>query len=121
MGNQLKQFRGNWESEVPTGSSISLEEIDHFDARGKRRVYGRGDMYSRLTLNVDVWRSGSGQLFVRFWTGAQDYDWCSYEILGLSDSESLTTRDFNDDWIPKCLREAYDDWVTDCLDGYNSC
>ena len=82
MGNHQKQSWGNWESEAPIGSSIILEGIGHFDARGKRRVFGRGDIYPRLTLNMDVWRSSNGRLFVRFWTRAQDYDWCSDSQLG---------------------------------------
>ena len=77
-----KQSLGYWDSEGPIDSSIRVEEIDPFDARGKRRVYGRGDIFDRLTLNIDVWRSRNGRLFVRFWSRSAEVDWRSYEIFG---------------------------------------
>jgi len=51
-----KQSLAYWDTEGPIGSSIRVEDIDRFDARGKRRVYGRGDIFDRLTLNMDAGR-----------------------------------------------------------------
>lgn len=98
----------------PTDSSIHLEFIDHFDARGKRRVYGRGDYFGRMGLHMDVWQSRDGRLFVRFWSRSRKVDWYSYEIIGLPDSKQRCLEEateFSEHWIPECLREEYDNWV----------
>lgn len=113
--NRLQKQRvAYWDSEGPIGSSIRIEGIDHFDARGKRRMYGRGDQFGRLVLNMDVWLSRDGRLFVRFWSRNEDVDWYSYEIVGLVDIEShydTSPPEFGEHWIPECLREEYDNWV----------
>ena len=103
-----------WDSEGPIGSCIRIEGIDHFDARGKRRVYGRGDHFGRLVLNMDVWQSLYRRLFVRFWSRNEEVDWYSYEIVGLIDIESHDDTPLSgsgEHWIPECLREEYDNWV----------
>ena len=112
MGKQQKVC--HWESEPPTGSSSRVEEIDHFDARGMRRVYGRGDHFVRLVFNLDVWRSRNGRLFVRFWSRSKGISWCSFELLGTKVPD--VTFPSSDHWIPECLREQYDDWVVDCFE-----
>ena len=114
-----KRSLAYWDTEAPIGPSIRVEEIDHFDARGKRRVYGRGDIFDRLALNMDIWRSRNGRLFVRFWSRSKEVDWRSYEIVGLLDIEShedTPTSGFSEEWIPECLREEYNDWVLDCFE-----
>ena len=114
MVKREKQRFVHWDSKGPISSSIRVEVIDHFDARGKRRVYGRSDQFGRLVLYMDVWRSRDGRLFVRFWSRNQEVDWCSYEIVGLLDSEShgdTSPSGFCENWIPECLREEYDSWV----------
>lgn len=114
-----KQSLAYWDTEAPIGPSIRVEEIDHFDARGKRRVYGRGDQFARLALNMDIWRSRNGRLVVRFWSRSKEFDWLSYEIVGLLDFEShddTPTSGFSEDWIPECLRVEYDNWVLDWLE-----
>jgi len=44
-----------WDSKPPE-TDATVEEIDHFDARGMRRVYGRGDHFGRhRSFNMDIW------------------------------------------------------------------
>jgi hypothetical protein len=115
MSKQKKKWIVDWEEKGPIGSSIHIEHIDDFDARGKHRVYGRGDQFGRrFTLNMDVWRSTSGRLLVRFWSRNYHVDWYSYEIFGITDEKKHgngTTIEFGEHWVPESLREAYDSWV----------
>ena len=114
MGKRRKQWVVQWDSAALISSSIRIEGIDHFDARGKLRVYGRGDHFGRSTFKMDVWQSRDRRLFVRFWSPYQEVDWGSYELVGLIDSEipdRSPTSYFTDQWIPECLRQEYDTWV----------
>jgi hypothetical protein len=44
-----------WEKPSRRGSGIKVNYIDHFDARGMRLIYGRGDHYGGgCTFNMDV-------------------------------------------------------------------
>lgn len=75
----------NWESNPPRNSPIQIEYIDHFDARGNRRVYGRSDTFpSKGSFNLDIWCDRRGRLLARFWSRSMDVDGRSLEITGLS-------------------------------------
>lgn len=112
-----------WDSEGPTDSAISLEFIEHFDARGMRRVYGRGDFPpGRAKLEMDIWVDKQKRLYVRFSSRGQEVDWVSLEILGLnrgdfpdhtpmSNFNGIRYIDFDETWVPHCLKEEYNNWV----------
>ena len=113
--SKRKKFRVvYWEHRAATGPSIRLEFIAHFDARGKQRVYGRGDHFGKLTVNMDVWRAKDGRLFARFWSRNDEVDWWSLEIVGLSFTKrahNIAAAEFGEHWVPQCLRDEYEKWV----------
>ena len=47
----------SWESEPPKNARVRIEAIDRFDARGMRRIYGRGDADSPSVQSY-IWKSG---------------------------------------------------------------
>jgi hypothetical protein len=114
MSKPQKKRVVHWEDEVPSSPSIRVDNIDHFDARGKRWVYGRGDHFGKLTVNMDVWLAKDGRLFARFWSRNDEVDWYSYEIVGLSfpkRGKNRAVEEFGEHWVPDCLRQEYDNWV----------
>jgi hypothetical protein len=113
MPKQRKERNVYWENKGPSGLSIKIELTDDFDARGKHRVYGRGDLFGRLVLNMDIWRDRNGRLFARFLSRSSEVDWYSYEIFGLPEDIQLTQpgEALNEKWAPECLRDEYDSWV----------
>ena len=103
-----------WDSEPPETFS-EAEEIDHFDARGMRRVYGRGDYFGRHhSFNMDIWMCRDQRLLMRCWSRCIDFDWRSFEIKGLNKSDipvpdkEIGLQDF---WVPKAVRDAYENWI----------
>ena len=102
-----------WETKGPARRPISLSFVDHFDARGMRPVYGRGDHFGRRALHMDVWRSATGRILARFWSRSSDVDGESHEVSGLEiPAESLRAPlAENEHLIPECLRDAYENWV----------
>lgn len=94
-----------WDHDGPDVESIQVIPIAIFDARGKRRVYGRGDHFGRLIFNMDIWQSTDGHLFVRFWSNSSEVDWISYEIIG------HTNKHCEECWVPEKIRNAYEDWI----------
>ncbi len=105
-----------WESKIPATLG-TLEEIDHFDARGMQRVYGRGDHFGRHhSFNMDIWKARNGRLLVRFWSRCGDIDWRSFEITGVDVNEIPEQRGsspFEESWIPRAVHAAYDRWITE--------
>lgn len=105
-----------WGSEAPV-TNAQTEEIEHFDARGMRRVYGRGDHFGRhWSFNMDIWKTYDGRLLMRCWSRCEDIDWRSFEIKGI-DTSVIPLRDkktrFQDSWVPKAIRKTYDQWIQD--------
>lgn len=102
------------EKPIRCASGIEVNHVDHFDARGMRRVYGRGDHHcGGRTFNMDVWLTRSGRLLARFWSRSSEVDGVSLEIIGFSPTlpprrkgAALDAR-----WVPQCLRDEYDDWI----------
>jgi hypothetical protein len=94
-----------------TTTVASIEAIDHFSARGMRRVYGRGDHFDRRTFHLDIWRNRNNRLLVRFWSYCNDVDGESWELFGVPAAQFLTGQPFNESWVPDCLRNQYDQWV----------
>ena len=45
-----------WDSEGPNNPEVYIEEIDHFNARGKFQVYGRGDIFGKTEFYMTIWR-----------------------------------------------------------------
>ena len=103
-----------WKSEGPNSPEVYIEEIDYFDARGKVRVYGRGDHFVEKDFNMDIWRGRDRMMLVRFWAKDEDIDWRAFKIVGMLDTDITGSRMMGD-WIPYCLRVEYDDWIFDGL------
>ena len=103
-----------WESDLPEFDA-TIEEIDHFDARGLCRVYGRGDRFMKnRTYNMDIWLDKTGNLMMRFWTRSEYIPWRSFEIRNFDLSkipEMKYPPAFDEHWIPKSVRESYEEWV----------
>jgi hypothetical protein len=106
--------RMRWGAPSPRYKGIKIEMIDDFDARGMRRMYGRGDWYGRHHhFNMDIWATPSGRLLMRCWSQCSDIYGRSFEIFGI-DIEKSIIRPNNrlcDDWLPYIVREAYDTWI----------
>ena len=101
-----------WDSEGPNSPEVYIEEIDHFDARGKVRVYGRGDHFVEKDFNMDIWRGRDRMMIVRFWSKDEDIDWRAFKIVGMLYTDITGHRRMGD-WIPYCLRVEYDGWISD--------
>ncbi|MCX6996917.1 MAG: hypothetical protein NTV49_07490 [Kiritimatiellaeota bacterium] len=103
-----------WGSKSPAAVART-EEIEHFDARGMRRVYGRGDHFGhRCTFNMEIWKTHDGRLLMRCWSWREDYDWRSFEIKGLDTTvipEKNKKTGFQESWVPKSTRNAYEQWI----------
>ncbi|MFZ0960715.1 MAG: hypothetical protein WAO35_07390 [Terriglobia bacterium] len=103
-----------WEKTIPRGVGINLIRVDHFDAHGMRRVYGRGDHFGRCcTFNMDVWLTRSGRLLARFWSRSSWVEEVSLEVIGLHRNPPLGTKAtaLHEGWVPRCLRDEYDNWI----------
>jgi len=98
----------HWQQNTQHDSKITVERIEHFTARGMRRVYGRGDRFNRSTLNLDLWKAEDGRLLARFWSRSQEVDGESWEVIGRPDAGPPG----DERWVPKCLRQRYESWVT---------
>ena len=103
-----------WNSEAPA-LDARVDEIEHFDARGMCRVYGRGDHFGRYrSFNMDIWKTRDGRLLMRCWSRCEDINWRSFEIKGV-DSVEIPEGDkktgFRESWVPKTARKAYNQWV----------
>ena len=84
-----------WESDAPDTDAV-VSEIEHFDARGMRRVYGRGDHFGRnWSFNMDIWKTRDERLLMRCWSRCEDIDWRSFEIKGVDLAEISES--------PKCI------------------
>jgi hypothetical protein len=107
----------HWEEPGPRATSISLHFIEHFDARGMRRLYGRGDQLGRQLFQMDVWINRESRLFARLWSRSSDVDTLSLEIRGhpaaLEDADGA--RAFSEAWVPEGLRAEYYDWILSYL------
>lgn len=103
-----------WDSEPPQRAA-TLEETEHFVARGMKPVYGRCDIFSRCrTFHMDIWKDKNDRLFMRLWSRNINVDWISYEInsIDLSAIPVVAAKiAFVEDWIPKVVRDVYDEWI----------
>jgi len=95
----------------------TVEEIEHFDARGMRRVYGRSDQFARYrSFNMDIWKTCGGRLLMRCWSRCEDIDWRSFEITGV-DLTEIPEREkssgFQESWVPQAVRRVYDHWINE--------
>ena len=111
-----KEASDRWDSDPPPTTGVSLKHIDWFDARGMRRVYGRGDHCGRMTFNMDVWRNRDGRLMARFWSRNAEVDGRSIEVVGILPNaipDRAADSAFSDVWIPEPLRQEYEDWIQD--------
>jgi hypothetical protein len=103
-----------WDTTAPA-TQAHAEWIEHFDARGMRRVYGRGDRFGRdATFNMDIWKTCDGRLLMRCWSRGSEIDDRSFEITGV-DVSAIPPRDkehgLPESWVPKAVREVYEEWI----------
>ena len=103
-----------WDGDGRRGRGVKLKCISHFDARGMKRVYGRGDRFGNgRTFNMDVWLTRAGRLLARFWSCSSEVDWESYEIVGLPHPPVRGKEaGLSEDWVPQRLRTQYDSWIS---------
>jgi len=96
------------------GRHIQVREIAHFDARGKRSIYRRGDKFlGKACFNMDIWIDSTGRLLARCWSRSEDVDLRSFEVVGFPSSliPEFHGRSTTDDaWIPESLRHEYEEW-----------
>ena len=104
-----------WDTSGASERGIRVIYIDYFDARGMRRVYGRGDWFGHgRKFNMDVWLSKEGLLLSRFWARRDEVDWLSFEVIGSTQPQLPPGRiklPISEDWVPQILREEYDNWI----------
>jgi len=103
-----------WERDGLRGPEIKLDYIDHFVARGMRRVYGRCDHCGREpAFYMDVWLTRSGRVLARLWSRSSEVDGESLEIVGVSFTPPVSGKKYKMDelWAPQCLRDEYDNWI----------
>lgn len=104
----------SWNTDTPKDSNqtVSVVSIDHFSARGMRRMYGRCDHLGG-GFNLDIWRRKDGRFFMRCWSAYSDYWPASFEIMGVNPPLPKTQDGIplSEDWIPLVVRNAYEDWV----------
>lgn len=94
-----------------------LEELEDFDARGMRSIFGRVDQFPGLpAFHLDLWLAKGNRVFVRFSSRGSYVGRCSYELhefkitretidgVARYDREALT---------PPIVRIAYDEWLDD--------
>ena len=101
-----------WDSEGPNNPEVYIEEIDHFDPRGKFQVYGRGDIFGKTEFDMTIWWGRDQRMLVPFWSKDDDIEWRAFKIVGMLDTDITGSRMMGD-WIPYCLRVEYDDWISD--------
>ena len=103
-----------WGSQTPR-TSARVEDIDHFSARGMKRLYGREDWFPRCAhLVMDIWQARDGRVLVRCSSRGEEIDTASFEIIGARIPPG-TKMGAGDEWIPAAARKAYDDWVMEQL------
>jgi hypothetical protein len=103
-----------WDNPPVSSRAVWCKDIAPFNARGRRKLYCRGDVFGRKALNMDVWLGGEQRLLARFWSNDSDVGSRSLEITGWI----LPPRDESFDaeaYIPIRLREAYQSWVEGAL------
>lgn len=104
-----------WNTPDPKDSdpAVSVVSIDHFNARGMRRMYGRSDHLGG-GFNLDIWRKKDGRVFMRCWSEYGDYEPASFEIVGVNPPLPHLQNgvpQLSEDWIPLVVRDAYEEWV----------
>lgn len=100
----------DWESKAPK-VNVTVTEIEHFDARGKVSVFGRGEIFShRKKFDMTIWKTKNDRLLMRFWSTCKEIYWESHEIKGI-DIKKIPVLEYIDIWIPDDIRLKYEDWI----------
>jgi hypothetical protein len=81
----------HWESPFHGNFNATVHPIEHFDARGMRRVYRRGDHLGRV-FNMDIWEDRHDRILARFWSRNPEVDEESWEIIGVPDTKQIAGR-----------------------------
>ena len=103
----------HWDTDGPRGKNLKVEMANHFDARGMRRLYGRGDWFTRRSFHMDMWSGKDGRILARFWAHSTDVDSESYEVFGLKPvpPDPMAANRFSELNVPEALRREYDNWI----------
>ena len=103
-----------WKTGAPETDALVLE-IEHFDARGMRHLYGRADYFGRRnSFKMDIWATADKCLLMRFWSRCKEIDWRSYEIKGINLAEvpkRSKSIGLSESWIPAVVRQVYEQWI----------
>jgi hypothetical protein len=112
--NMSRNAIADWERPGLRGSRINVNQINHFNARGMRMVYGRGDHFGGgRAFHMDVWVTKEGRILARFWSYRSEVDSASFEVEGLSLTRSprVVKGEMDERWVPQRLRVEYDEWI----------
>ena len=109
-----------WDTKRPSrAGNLSLEDIGSFNARGMRRIFGRGDMFPGLPgYNMDIWVARNGRVLIRFWSRGSYVDPCSFELHGLVVPAATLSgeKQLDEGVVPAIVRDRYDEWVIDRIE-----
>jgi hypothetical protein len=101
----------------------TLEYIDWFDARGKKRLFAADHLQSwegkYLKYSIDIWAAKDDRILVRFHTKAGDCedDDEAYEIKGIKYSDIPLDEIGEVDemgkavWVPKSVFDEFESWA----------
>jgi len=104
----------------------SLEVIDHFHARGMRRLHAFDVRFAkrRQVYSGEIWAAKDGRLLVRFHCPTEsDYDE-SHKIVGMTASDlpaaGLNSVETQPDdvwlpWVPQCVRDGWELWLSSVI------
>jgi len=107
-----------WDSKPPP-VIVEVSEIEHFDARGMKRVYGRGDSFGpHRSFHMDIWMDRCGRLLMRFWSRCADIQGHSFQIKG-HDPDGIPGKSHSavlpELWVPLAARRTYGMWIQEEL------
>jgi hypothetical protein len=98
-----------WDEDIQSSPAITLESIDHFNARGMKNVYGRSDRFGNPpTFNLEIWKTRDGRLLARFWSHGYEVNNESHEVIGYRNVDFPRS---DERWVPEVLRCTYDNWI----------
>lgn len=112
----MEEYWSSWDhcKDPFPAPGAKFEYIDHFDARGMRGVYGRGDHWpGKRAMHIDVWLTNNERLVARFWSRSSEVDGMSLEVFGFSADllQPGKLKCLDERWVPQCVRDEYDGWV----------
>lgn len=96
----------------PSRERVVVEQIEPFDARGMKRVYGREDGLPRTPcFHLDIFAAADGRVRMRCWARG-DMEDRAYEVTGWKAAARARDerRMLDESEIPSAVRRAYERW-----------